>query len=1465
MKSLNILFFLFLVACVPQPQEGGLLGDLNNEDEQNQTETPANVLPQVSLGSDLSITLPTNAINIQASAADQDGSISSFAWEKISGANATLVGSQSDLLQLSNLQEGTYQFRLTVTDNVGDSASDIIQVVVNPAPVVPVNQAPTVNAGIDQEITLPTNTATFSASAQDSDGSIASYTWSKISGPNVTLAGVNTLNLSASNLLEGTYVFRVTVKDNQNASALDDVQIVVKPKPNVAPTIAAIADIKLTLPTNSTTITAVATDSDGSIASYSWNKKTGGAATLANANTSNLNLSALVSGNYEFELTVLDNQGASASVIAKIFVNAAPTVSAGADKEITLPTNTLTLAASASDSDGTISSYLWEKNSGPAATLANTTTSTLNLSSLVEGTYIFKVTVKDNQNAAASDEVQVVVKPKPNTAPVANAGNDQTIQLPISTVSLSGTASDAENQSLTYLWTKKSGPTATISNTNTLATNVTSLVEGTYVFNLKVTDTSGGTHNDDIQVVVQATASTDKPTLTMFHQVCSPSCLNYWVSLPKDYYTATAGTKFPVIMFLHGHGERGDGSNTTANQNLIAAHGPFKYIKAGTWPQNYKFIVVAPQLPTSQNGFDWTDPSKDPDFQNWTEKVITHALATFPKADDTRLYVTGLSMGGEGSTRLMVRYPSRYAAAVIASGRYDLGLDACVAKNQGMWFFHGDQDNGADNNYSQGLAAVTKFNNCHTSSSNHMAGMTTLVGDGHSGTAWGKVYGSFGTQHSGTNIYDWLLLNTKTTKVKPPVIAASVPPTVINGGIEANTPPTISKVHNVFMDNGTTKFVKIDYQDDDDDQIVLKFIQTLPSFAFIEDEDNNSMTLRIEPNANAGYNKRFDIEARDISAAGKENFYIRVRDPSIRLSDNALAGLAGKQTERALGSTAAKYGFYEYVPRDVANTNHALYKKWPVILFLHGMGERSNGGSTPLSRVIAHGPSKLIAAGKHFDAFVFSPQANYSWDNNAVDEFVDHIFSVYGHHIDRTRFYVTGLSMGGGGTFNYAGLRPDRVAAIVPICGVGSDLGYEMANTPIWAFTNKDDGTVGRGSTEGVFRDATNFHSGGLWSQWPYGGGGPSNATSMPFATTAVNARGVSTSTGWTNSWVWTDGFSNSNVGIHKYTIYNASGHDSWTKTYNDSVNSQTIGVYNWMFAQKLVEHDLKITQITFSQIQHHQNEAPQVRFEVKVTGKNAIGGVFAHLNNFGGSSKYNLKMTSIGNDRYELVYNMPSNLSLGKREIYFMAIDNQKNVKVEKRPYAILNPNYATAVGANELNYKVKINFGEASNANDTWNTTMFAPTPGMVYPSLLTEDKRNSKITMLAGTNWSGANNWGGHDVGTTSHDYQAVITRSHWSVYKNTATLYFHGLNPSLKYSFKFFASTKDTTSRPCYFKIGSNEVSLEAKANATNTVSLLNVTPDANGMVEVKIRNHDSANSSSTFHYAHINAIEISPTN
>ncbi|MGH2566161.1 MAG: PKD domain-containing protein, partial [Ginsengibacter sp.] len=253
-----------------------------------------NQAPTANAGSDQTITLPKNSVTLSGSGTDPDGTISSYAWTKISGPAATITNASSASTSVTGLTQGIYQFQLKVTDNSAATDLDTVVITVNPAANVP----PTANAGSNQTITLPTNSVTLSGSGTDPDGTISSYAWTKISGPAATITNTSSASTTVTGLTQGVYQFQLKVTDNSAATDLDTVQITVNPAANVPPTANAGSDQTITLPTNSITLSGSGTDADGTISSYAWTKISGPAATITNASSASTTVTGLVQGTY---------------------------------------------------------------------------------------------------------------------------------------------------------------------------------------------------------------------------------------------------------------------------------------------------------------------------------------------------------------------------------------------------------------------------------------------------------------------------------------------------------------------------------------------------------------------------------------------------------------------------------------------------------------------------------------------------------------------------------------------------------------------------------------------------------------------------------------------------------------------------------------------------------------------------------------------------------------------------------------------------------------------------------------------------------------------------------------------------------------------------------------------------------------------------------------------------------------
>jgi predicted peptidase len=140
-------------------------------------------------------------------------------------------------------------------------------------------------------------------------------------------------------------------------------------------------------------------------------------------------------------------------------------------------------------------------------------------------------------------------------------------------------------------------------------------------------------------------------------------------------------------------------------------------------------------------------------------------------------------------------------------------------------------------------------------------------------------------------------------------------------------------------------------------------------------------------------------------------------------------------------------------------------KQWPLVLFLHGAGERG----TDLNVVGVHGPLKEIATGRKIPAIVVVPQCppDNWWDVPSLIGLLGSVEKNY--RVDPKQELLTGLSMGGYGTWALFAAQPDRFAAIAPICGGGDVATIPYRDKfPIWAVHGTADQSVPFGNGEAM-------------------------------------------------------------------------------------------------------------------------------------------------------------------------------------------------------------------------------------------------------------------------------------------------------------------------------------------------------------------------------------------------------------
>jgi predicted esterase len=181
-------------------------------------------------------------------------------------------------------------------------------------------------------------------------------------------------------------------------------------------------------------------------------------------------------------------------------------------------------------------------------------------------------------------------------------------------------------------------------------------------------------------------------------------------------------------------------------------------------------------------------------------------------------------------------------------------------------------------------------------------------------------------------------------------------------------------------------------------------------------------------------------------------------------------------------------------------------KRWPLMIFLHGSGE----SGTDLQKVKTHGPPKLIEQGKKFPFIVVSPQAQlpYGWEPENLYKMLQHLKQTL--RVDQQRIYLTGLSMGGYGTWALAMKHPEEFAAIAPVCGGGDTTEvWKLRYVPTWCFHGAKDDVVL-----------------------------PIQSEKMVNATKQYNS-------------------------AVKFTLYPDANHNSWDTTYNND------NLYKWMLSHK--------------------------------------------------------------------------------------------------------------------------------------------------------------------------------------------------------------------------------------------------------------------------------------------------------
>ncbi|XP_062925944.1 dyslexia-associated protein KIAA0319-like isoform X2 [Mobula hypostoma] len=472
----------------------------------------------VSAGTNVVITQPKNSVELNTFVLPAPSAESpySYKWSLVShpvGFEGLMEGKDSQTLKLSQLSEGLYVFRVSVSGD-GAYGESFVNVTVNPA--TRVNQSPVAIASPEvQEVSLPTMSTFIDGSRSTDDDRIVSYRWEEIKGPlREQKASGNTAILHLSNLVTGNYTFRLTVLDSDGAENSTTARVIVSKPMDYPPIANAGPNQVVTLPCNNITLNGNQSTDDHKIVSYEWSlgpNSKGKVVAMQGVRSPYLQLSAMQEGDYTFQLTVTDSAGQQSSAEVTVIIqpenNSPPVAIVGPDKELISPVESTTLNGEGSTDDQGIVSYHWEKISGSDVKIEGKDKAVATVLGLHVGMYQFRLTVTDQQGLNSSKTLTITIKEEINNRPVANAGGNQFLTLPNNSITLDGSRSTDDQAIVSYLWTRGGQSPAAgevmRGSDHDAALQLVNLVEGKYIFHLKVTDAKGESDTDSAIVEVR--------------------------------------------------------------------------------------------------------------------------------------------------------------------------------------------------------------------------------------------------------------------------------------------------------------------------------------------------------------------------------------------------------------------------------------------------------------------------------------------------------------------------------------------------------------------------------------------------------------------------------------------------------------------------------------------------------------------------------------------------------------------------------------------------------------------------------------------------------------------------------------------------------------------------------------------------------------------------------------------------
>ncbi len=515
------------------------------------------------------------------------------------------------------------------------------------------NTPPVADAGFNQSVVVNEPFELNGSGSRDADGDVLTFAWTLESQPPTsTTTLTNSTEVLPTLLVDqpGDYVVQLIVNDGTDDSAPDTVTLSTG---NLAPVANAGADQTVAVTQPAFLDGTGSTDANGDGLTYQWtltNQPANSTATLNDPVSATP--SFIVDQVGAFTVTLLVSDGLLMSEADLVIIatdNSAPVAHAGPDHSVRAGTIVPLDGTASNDADGNSLTYQWSQTvvpPGNTTSLSDPTAVSPTLTPDVEGDYVAQLQVNDGTVTSEPDTALIRVG---NTAPIADAGPDQSVDI-TTTVQLDGAnSSDPQGDPLTFLWmlTLPTGSGATLSDATIAEPTFDPDVEGTYAVTLTVNDGDLDSPSDSMTVFV--TVTTPQPTISGFNP--SSASIGDLITLTGTDFVSAAGEVGQVTLVQQGGGAI-PATVTASSPTMLtfivpsgAATGLMTVSVAGETVSSASPLTIVP----SQTFDLAVEPGTVDVQQGQTVSVAIKATSTSGLTQLATLGVTGLPTGVTGT------------------------------------------------------------------------------------------------------------------------------------------------------------------------------------------------------------------------------------------------------------------------------------------------------------------------------------------------------------------------------------------------------------------------------------------------------------------------------------------------------------------------------------------------------------------------------------------------------------------------------------------------------------------------------------------------------------------------------------------------------------------------------------------------------------------------------------------------